>query len=88
MAGSIPMDLQGRLGSSKRVFRALYELRMALREVTEVGTLRDRSSQAQAWDALEGILSCRKLVVSEMLRGAICETVVWLYAGGDAGASF
>lgn len=78
-------DRGTRLSGAKKVLRLVWELRQALREVSSLKTLRENAAQAQAWDAIEAVLSHRQLVVSEALRGALCETVVVLYAAGDAG---
>lgn len=78
-------DRKGRLAAVKKVFRSVWELRCALREIRSLSSLRANAAQAKAWDAIELVLSCKQLIVSEALRGSLCEAVVLLYAAGDAG---
>ncbi|KAH8073713.1 acetylcholine-gated cation-selective channel [Aureococcus anophagefferens] len=76
---------ESRLAASKKCYRAVWELRGALRDVHALGPLRENSAQAKAWDALEALLGARGLVVSEALRFGAREAVVALYGAGDAG---
>ena len=76
---------ESRLAASKKCYRAVWELRGALRDVRALGPLRENSAQAKAWDALEALLGARGLVVSEALRFGAREAVVALYGAGDAG---
>ncbi|KAK7230830.1 hypothetical protein SO694_00075188 [Aureococcus anophagefferens] len=53
---------ESRLAASKKCYRAVWELRGALRDVRALGPLRENSAQAKAWDALEALLGARGLL--------------------------
>ena len=52
-----------RLTAAKRCFRALHELRVAVREQPTLAQLRDGAAQAQAWDARSRQRTTRGLAI-------------------------